>query len=1104
MKLLMKTKRYILLTLIVVGMFVGPQRGLSEENIAGKVINAQGSVEIFSSPTGWQPAKPGRALYPGEMVRTGSDGKAAILFTDETLARLNRNSRLLIQEVAPQAWWAKVPAVRQAVSASIRSFYRLERGQLWFRNKNRDIDIQIETPMIALGVRGTEADLRVQEDGSANLIVLEGVVQARNSLSALDVRAGEEVIARPGEKLMKQVILSPRDAVQWTISLPPLLDDPAGLPPSLQEAHQKIIQGSMTQAKTLLLNAAAAGPGDYRLYNLLALTSLLMDDKKDALAYAKKAADANPGVVTSWLILSYAHQAAFDLEQARQAAKQALSVDAHHIHALVTLARLNFSMDDTEGASALIREALRLAPANGEALNLKGFIDLAQGDQEGAATCFLSAIRQDPSLGEPHMGLGLAFMRNGEVSRAMEEITTAVLLEPQRSLFLTYWGKILYQIRRFDKALDVLTVAAELDPHDPTPLFYRALILRDLNRPGEAITSLNQAISLNDQRAVYRSRFLLDRDLATRNIDLSRLFSQLGLNAWARNKAMAATKQDYANANAHIFLAGSLQDSGDRSWAFAGESLLARLLQPANVNTFNNFNEYTSFFEKPSINATVSGTVGNEQFRGGSLLVYGSAPDLHLALAGGAFYSESDGWNDTNGERIGNGALYGKWDATPRDGWMAVVSGQKSKTFGASYPRFEWDSVRKPDDWSESKVERFEAGYHRHFSPWSDLLIHFSRVDGTTDIYNKSLFSQAVNLPPPAIVRGNSLFTVTNLLPYYQAQGQYFHKLGAHQVRGGAVFYWGDNNLKGKASTEIKEIEISGVVTPVSIPPQDSSFNNQTGRRLQSYYLQDTWKPLSFLTVEGALYFDRMENGDPFSNTAWTRNDWNPRLGLIITPTTQDTIRLAAFRYRLPFLSSRMDPMDIAGIPVFRNSLEGSAIEEATVALEREWSSGFTSLSLFTLDQIDDGLVRGSNGNTEKNQIGRQKGIDLSFNQLLRKNLGFSAAYNYRDIKDDALPQVDREDHILSGLLTYVHPMGITAGVRQSYRHERFKNTERTDEVIWITDLSFQYELPEKKGAIQLDINNLFDQRFNWVTGYYDLTGRIPVRESRLTLSINF
>ncbi|MEI7671335.1 MAG: FecR domain-containing protein, partial [Deltaproteobacteria bacterium] len=705
----MKTKRYIILALVVAGIFVAPCWVWSQENIAGKVINVQGAVDIFSSPAGWQPAKPGRALYPGEIVRTGSDGKAAILFTDETLARLDRNSSLVIQEVAPQAWWAKLPAVRQVVSASIRSFYRLERGQLWFRNKNRDIDIQIEAPMIALGVRGTEADLRVQEDGSAKLTVLEGVVQARNSLSALDVRAGEEVVARPGEKLVKQVILSPRDAVQWTILLPPLLDDPAGLPPSLQEAQRKIIEGNLTQAKALLLNAAAAGPAvslsNGRLLNLLSLTSLLIDDKKDALAYAKKAVDATPGSVTSWLLLSYAHQAAFDLEQARQAAKQALSVDAHHLHALVTLARLNFSMDDTEGASALIREALGLAPANGEALNLKGFIDLALGDQEGAATAFLSAIGQAPSLGEPHMGLGLVCMRNGEVARAMEEITTAVLLEPQRSLFLTYWGKILYQIRRFDKALDVLTVAAELDPHDPTPLFYRALILRDLNRPGEEINSLNQSIFLNDQRAVYRSRFLLDRDLATRNIDLSRLFSQLGLNAWARNKAMAAAKQDYANANAHIFLAGSLQDSGDRSWAFAGESLLARLLQPANVNTFNNFNEYTSFFEKPSVNGTLSGTAGNEQFRGGSLLAYGSAPDLHLALAGGAVYSENSGWNDANGERIANGALYGKWDATPRDGLMAVASSQKSKAFGASYPRFEWDSDRKPDDWAESSVE---------------------------------------------------------------------------------------------------------------------------------------------------------------------------------------------------------------------------------------------------------------------------------------------------------------------------------------------------------------------------------------------------------------
>lgn len=115
-----------------------------------------------------------------------------------------------------------------------------------------------------------------------------------------------------------------------------------------------------------------------------------------------------------------------------------------------------------------------------------------------------------------------------------------MLLEPRRALFLSYWGKMLHQIERFEKALEVLAFAAKLDPRDPTPAFYSAVILRDLNRPTEAIAAINRAVALNDNRAVYRSRFLLDRDLASKNIDLSLLYNQLGLSAWL-NLALAAT-----------------------------------------------------------------------------------------------------------------------------------------------------------------------------------------------------------------------------------------------------------------------------------------------------------------------------------------------------------------------------------------------------------------------------------------------------------------------------------------------------------------------------------------------------------------------------------
>ena len=56
-----------------------------------------------------------------------------------------------------------------------------------------------------------------------------------------------------------------------------------------------------------------------------------------------------------------------------------------------------------------------------------------------------------------------------------------------------------------------------LDPQDPTPYFYDAIQKQTTNRPVEALQDLQKAIELNDNRAVYRSRLLLDSDLAARS-----------------------------------------------------------------------------------------------------------------------------------------------------------------------------------------------------------------------------------------------------------------------------------------------------------------------------------------------------------------------------------------------------------------------------------------------------------------------------------------------------------------------------------------------------------------------------------------------------------
>ena len=73
---------------------------------------------------------------------------------------------------------------------------------------------------------------------------------------------------------------------------------------------------------------------------------------------------------------------------------------------------------------------------------------------------------------------------------------------------------------------------------------------------------------------------------------------------------------------------------------------------------------------------------------------------------------------------------------------------------------------------------------------------------------------------------------------------------------------------------------------------------------------------------------------------------------------------------------------------------------------------------------------------------------------------------------------------------------------RQVWRHIDF-DTARATEELWSTDVELSYEFPGKRGRIALEVENLFDEHFDWFTDPFDTDGRIPARQARLVLTLN-
>jgi Flp pilus assembly protein TadD len=904
--------------------------------------------------------------------------------------------------------------------------------------------------------------------------------------------------------------------VQWALLLPPLpgQDDRAtqnndtALNQALQQSFADLQSGAFSSAATQLTRLSEQYPDDPTVWRLLALSRLVLNDKPQALAAAQRAVETAPDSTAALITQSYVAQSMFDIPAAMQLAEQALAHAPQDILALVQLARLQFGSDDIERAWQTMERAYRFAPENAEVQNLRGFLLLARLDNDGAITAFQRSIELNPRLGEPHLGLALSYMRRGDQAPALKEMATAVLLQPRQSLLLSYWAKMLYQVKRFDKALQMLQLAKSYDPQDPTPLLYEALIRRDLNQPTAAIQSLNQAIVLNDRRGVYRSRFLLDRDLAVKNIDLSQLYNQLGLSDWAKHKAFASIKQDYTNYSAHLLLAGALAKEEDRAWEQASEALLARLLQPANVNDFSSFNEYTALFEQPALEGNLSIARGNQDTWQGEFQLYGSSPQNHLAFNLGAIHIADDGWRDDNGNRFRGIAGTLKWDVTPSDSLLFTVAHGERRILDEFYPRFEADFPSDPFDQQENRSSRYEIGYRHRFAPRSDLLLYISRVDirgSQSEHSSRQLF----DTPDPTLETFAEADTES---PYYQAQGQYTVAAGAHQLTIGTIHYWIDDNIDVVADDFFQQGDDATFLG-------SGRVDNQLDKRLQSYYIHDTWQMAPAWIVEAALYYDRFDDSNALENIEWELNEINPRLGVVWTATAQDTFRIAAFRYLTPIISARLDPMDVAGVSVVRNGLEGSLAKEIDLVWEHEWPGGFFSANAFYLEkQYARKIRRLDTEPTLETEQGKSKGLELSWNQLLPwPGTGLAARYRYLDSDDDAiyqlasggsLPSLKRQEHLATLELNYVNPNGFSAAVTQTFRNIDSHAAERPNEDIWLTDVRLGYEFSGKRGAFQLEVQNLFDHQFNWVQDPFASSGQFsapqPSRQFLATFSINF
>ena len=642
------------------------------EEPIGKMVSVQGTVEFQKAgDSQWQPVKLHDTLCPGDTIRVLNNSRAELALANQSVLRINENTTITLE----------------GVDEDRTTLVDLLKGAaLFFSRGTRNL--KVKSQYAIFGVRGTEFFIRVEER-QAFMSVFEGTVLAENQAGSLTVTSDQSTVVEAGRAPVLTVVARPRDAVQWALYYPPVLYWPPGETPVgvaddarflAYRASQMLSVGRVDEANADIDQALRIDPNFSDALALQSIIAVVQNDKEKALNQAQKAVAADPQSATAQIALSYARQARFDLEGARTSVEAAVKLDPGNAIAWARLADLQASFGELGKALEAAKKAESLAPDLALTQTVLGFAFLTQVNIDESMAAFEKAITLDQAAPLPRLGLGLAKIRKGDLEEGGREIEIAAGLDSGNSLIRSYLGKTYYEEKRTELDGREYATAKKLDPNDPTPWFYDAIRLQTVNRPVEALHNYQKAIELNDNRAIYRSKLLLDSDLAARQSSLARIYNNLGFQQRALVEGWQSVNTDPSNFSAHRFLSDSYAALPRHEIARVSELLQSQLLQPINITPIQprlaesnlfligsqgpataGFNTYNPLFNRNQAVLQADGLVGSNSTWGAEGIVSGIYDKL--SLSAGYTHFETDGWRENADQNDDIANVFAQWSS---------------------------------------------------------------------------------------------------------------------------------------------------------------------------------------------------------------------------------------------------------------------------------------------------------------------------------------------------------------------------------------------------------------------------------------------------------
>ena len=715
-----------------------------------------------------------------------------------------------------------------------------------------------------------------------------------------------------------------------------------------------------------------------------------------------------------------------------------------------------------------------------------GFVELTSGQDVRGEGRVRTAIARESKNPLAHFGLGLARIREGDLHDGRHDIETAAALDVEDAVIRSYLGKAYFEEKRDGLSAEQFALAKRLDPRDPTPYLYDAIRKQTVNRPIEALHDLQTSIDLNDNRAVYRSRFLLDSDLAARGASLGRIYRDVGFEQLALVEGWKSLGIDPGDFSAHRLLADAYLGLPRLTIARDSELLQSQLLQPLNINPVqprladNGFplldtgiaglgsNEFTRLFAGNQLRLVADGLLGDHGTGADNLILSGIYNRLSFSV--GQSHTDTDGVRDNNDadENIYNAFLQAEISPSTS---AQVEFRATDVELGDRRMLFDSDNflsgLRSIADTSSIRL-----GARHTFAPGSLTIgsyVHRT-LDGNLDT-------------------GVGLKVLTEEDADF-VELRHLQKWRRVSLTAGFGYYAGSR----------LETRTFG---PFPFPPETIDT-----RHTNAYVYADT-KMSKRVTVTAGIGHDDFRDG------AVERNQVNPKVGAIWEIDSATTLRGAAFRVveRTLISGQTIEPTHVAGFNQFFSDAGGTESWRYGAALDRRLGRNVAAGGEVSLRRLHVPAFDAATGALI--DLDRQ---DRQLSAYLHSTpatwLAVTAQYQLERLSRD--PEGNNEGLLASARTNRIIAesrlftrFGAFGRVRASFVDQdgRFQNAmqvvEEGADRFWTLDLSVGYRLPRRYGVASLEVRNAFDKAFRFQDSSPEEPAIVPARQfmARVTLA---